>query len=436
MSADLRRRRLESLADKVASLDAELSDWLEESVEGAPLRKHHTQLRAIAQALRPSVATLTTRVAQSEQALADPVGLEQSILEVHRVWDFFRAKLGQRYIPRFTDFLAGADALAWACYEPAANQLPSPGREPPLVYLNGGWSPFTQPRHTQYEPEYTDGTPISAAAVKQALLALPVAVIGLPWFQLEHLPDLPIVGHEAGHDVEDDLGLGAVADAALGRALAGVPLQRRRAWLAWRGEAFADVYGVLATGPAFAGALADVLSAHPDIVAAERVDPSSPGIYPTRTLRVLLASEVLTAIGHPDEAQRRRDAWLDVHPTHAMEDFTGDLAAVAGALLEVGRPLLDFTPADQAAAASAAELLVNRATPRTQSVRVVVAAVRLAFETDPAAYRSSGAADLALAHIREIEGASTRAAGDGGPTEAERDERDGEIGARLADLLL
>ena len=40
------------------------------------------------------------------------------ILDVHRIWEFFRSKLSQRYVDWFRPFLIAADEFVWDCYTP------------------------------------------------------------------------------------------------------------------------------------------------------------------------------------------------------------------------------------------------------------------------------------------------------------------------------
>ena len=146
--------RLIELEQKLRGLDAEFTSWRDRSEPGGDFAKHTLQVR---RAPEPS------RVAGGKRQRATGGGkenghhrvrrpeVEQQILAVHRIWEFFRAKLAQRLETGFAAFLSCADELAWACYEPArALAYPDPvsneRREPPLVFFNGGWSPFAVAR--------------------------------------------------------------------------------------------------------------------------------------------------------------------------------------------------------------------------------------------------------------------------------------------------
>ncbi|HEX5273638.1 MAG TPA: hypothetical protein VFW33_24245 [Gemmataceae bacterium] len=409
-------RKADELARKLAGVEREFAFWRELSAEARegepprPLEKHHRQVRRVTSQLKGFQAQVRARLGapgKDEAALlADCRGVERDILELHRVWHFFRSKLAPRALKPFQDFLRPADELAWACYEPAQRRL-APGRvlpehvkEPPLVFLNGGSSPFTSPRDWAYEPERVPNEAVRADAVIALIKRLPIPVIGVPWFQAEHLPEALVIAHEVGHDVAWDFRLNPRLAALLGRATDPLPCDRRDAWSAWLGEVFADVYGCLAAGPAFAGALIDFLATGQAAIAGDRRTPGDWGRHPPAALRVLLVLEVLRQRQFGDEAARLGAEWRAAYPRHAMTEFEPDLKTVAGALLggpypELGGEglpaVLCFSRDDHEAAGAGAELLLQGLPPATDDARVLFAAVRTAYERDPGAY---GAVDV------------------------------------------
>ena len=76
-----------------------------------------------------------------------------------------------------------------------------------MVFLNGGWSPFEMSRGIAYEPEMVDDEEFPRQRYRAILDDLPFPVIGVPWYQVRHLPDAVLLGHEVGHTVEDDFRL-------------------------------------------------------------------------------------------------------------------------------------------------------------------------------------------------------------------------------------
>jgi hypothetical protein len=194
----------------------------------------------------------------------------------------------------------------------------------------------------------------------------------------------------------------------------------------WRSEVFADLYGVLATGPAFVRTLADVLRGSPYI--ATEAQPDALGhwsAYPTRTLRLRLACEVLRSL--PDEAgaagtfAAEADAidaeWEAAHPLHAMAAFDGDVKLVVQAMLcrpmqafaaspgGAARPIasaLNFTRKMHKAAEADAAQVHERENPKAEDVRTLFASVALAFMKDPERYRSVGAHERFRARLLKL----------------------------------
>jgi hypothetical protein len=406
----LAHRKAVELEQKLGSLGAEFKDWRDQSEsDKSPLRRHHTQIRRVTMQLdgyRAEIATeLQSVTAVEAKILADCRKLELDILAVHRIWDFFRSKFVQRHVARFETFLATVDEFAWACYEPARRRLAAghvPAeevKEPPLVFFDGRSSPFASPRNRPYEAESVPSEDLPPKGFVDALKSLPIPVISLPWFETQHLPEALVLGHEVGHAVEEDFRLSGRLETLLEEAFdpARIPELRRPAWRRWYGEVFADIYGTLATGPAFVGTLLDFLAADPQGIAAER-QPDSLGLwgdYPTYHLRVLINLEVLKHLGFQAEAERLRGEWVGTYRNHAMQAFEPDIPKVVKALVEGPYPELGGLPLKEVLAFSALEqedaeadsrLLLAGQEPRGQEIRPLLAAVRLAFATDPKAF--------------------------------------------------
>ena len=186
MSALLERKLLE-LRQKLCGLDAELQRWRKDSEPNQPAQKHHSQVRAITASLSGLRETLHKRVdslAEKPEILGKSANLQRLVLALYRVWEFFRAKLDQRSVPAFRDYLAVADELAWKCYGPLRKlAFPDltvvPGKEPPLVFLNGGWSPFVARRETAFHAEDVAREFINDRTVKSILESQPISVIGV-----------------------------------------------------------------------------------------------------------------------------------------------------------------------------------------------------------------------------------------------------------------
>jgi hypothetical protein len=445
----LGERKRAELDRKAAGLTEEFDHWLQISAPGGDLEKHCTQIRAITSVLTLHVASLDADCnGAGEQAiLAGAAGRERDLLAVHRIWDFFRAKLALRFVPWFGEYLGVADELAWSCYEPAQRRVEGDvGKEPPLVYLNGGSSPLTLPRGSGWLAEQVPDEELRAEQLEDALRELPIPVIGVPWFHARHLPDAPVIGHEVGHDVERDLGLTAVLRSLVGRGLCAsrAPEDRRAAWQSWCGELFADVYGTLAGGPAYVGALMDFVAGPRHRVVQEWRGNGAWGSYPTRTLRVLACTRVLERLELGEQASLLRERWRAAYPSHAMSDHEDDVPHVVDALVDGGWPqlgggpltsLIAFTPAMQDAVERGAERLLKGRMPGTPDVRCTLAAARRAYERDAARYVRMRAATWTVQQVAALKRAGPRGSGETAPAQSDRDERDRRSAARLADSL-
>lgn len=346
------------LDHKLAGLERELAYFRAEAADGGRLEKHHTQVEAMADTLTVPVADVRAWLGRPDGADAEPA--EAMIIALHELWDLVRGSLVLRYVRHFEPFLVAADELAARCYAPAIDR--GAPCEPPLVCLGGELSPLARPR---------DG----------ARRGLPVPLIGLPWFQLEHLPDLPLVAHEVGHVVEADLSLGPALDAAVAAALESGAARAR--WATWREEAFADVFATLTLGPAFTSTLAHYLSTRA---------PAAGAAHPPRAVRLRLSHATLALAGHAAPA---------VDP---------EIAAVAAALTEAAGTVDPFTPAAHARAGRTAQDALDRITIRGTDVRELVAAARIAFDTAPAGFHRAEAGPRLLHAIQAGRRIGTRAA--------------------------
>lgn len=396
-------RKVAELDQKLNSLQTEFADWHQRSEEKQLLEKNYTQIRRVTKqldAFRSEIRVhLDKLIDNPVQSLSDCRNLELDILEVHRVWQFFRSKLALRSIARFQDYLYAADELAWACYHPAQERV-DPGhkardqiREPPLVFFNDGASPFAASRNQPYLVEEVANKLLNMPALVASLKQLPVSTIGIPWFQIEHLPDGLVIGHEVGHNLEDDFALTDRLKKLLELALKKVAGERQPTWRAWLGEVFADVYGCLATGPAFTGALIDFLAGDPQTITTEYLSEDNWSSYPTAYLRVLLSTGLLEKQGFKDAASKLLHDWQEAyHEEHALRDFERDIPFILDALVDGPYPefqgaklsdLLPFGAEELGRATDDSDRLLQKNLPeRCKDARQYFAAVRFAYEKD------------------------------------------------------
>jgi hypothetical protein len=309
-------------------------------------------------------------------------------------WDFFRVKLDQRRNESYRQPLRMADELAWLCYRPVRDR----GRkEPPLVFFNGGTSPFILRRDVGFHADSVPKELVATDSIVEATARLPFPVIGIPWTQMNHLPDAVVIGHEVGHAVEADLKLQTDVDRAIDAALAGSDTGKDRSvyWRKWRSELFADLYGCLVAGPAFTRGLRDFLAAPKSSVVADH--PSLTSDYPPVSVRIRFNDAVLEAMGFTGgdslwsgwtASYGAPPATLDPYITDAVDVAKQMYAAPLDALSKQPiTSLLTFRPedfadaGDLAKAAAEKKKLVN-----LSDLRVLFAATRVAYDVDPKGY--------------------------------------------------
>ena len=308
------------------------------------------------------------------------------MLDLHRVWGFFREKLALRRLEELAPYLTLADEFAWACYGPAQRDFVSAEpdrmkavREPPLVYLSAAASPFSVSRGESYADQLgPDG--LTTRTTRLLVARLPIPVIGVPWFQLRHLPDALVIGHEVGHIVLNEMaGLEAVealVDAALP---ADTSDDERLRWAGWAEEAFCDVYGALCGGAAYVTVLADFLSV--DGADRDLTDPT----YPPAALRIRLAQEAVHAAAGEDAGPPDPGVEHDV----AAILVDGPYACFGGRGL--GEVLTRVPPTG-----TGPRDLLRGWAPTTKDIRTLLAVTATAFADDPAKYGATGVTERVL----------------------------------------
>ena len=327
-------------------LQKEFGKWLAISKEpDAPFAKHKSQIEQITSVLLEFI-----RIVDSENIANDRVKTESAykkILGVYRIWSYFRSKFIMREDELIGNILKCADELANACYEPARDRAKATGlidtkrlKAPPLVFFSNDARPFAQPRNTPFMPEGLSMRDMQN--FERVILSLPVPIIGIPWFQVNHVPALPIIAHEVGHAVEIDFGLEDILNNLFGSL--GIDEERRPAWVSWRKEIFADVYACLCIGPAFLLALIDFLQGTKTEIEQENLSEHNWGLYPTRSLRIKLNLFTLKELGLlssteiPEPLKKFLEAfertWFSEYPEHRMKVFEDDIEAVITPLLK------------------------------------------------------------------------------------------------------
>ena len=419
------RKKIE-LELKLASLDEELKSWCDRSDKDKIFEKHNTQIRALQAHLNGWHASIKKRLEKyNKQApdlyLTNCANAEKIILSEHRIWDYFRSKLIQREEDSFLPYLRAADEFAWSCYQPILkivypDVVSSPAKQPPLVFFNGGFSPFSLSRGKSFQPEQVAGEVLNVT--EEYITKLPIPVVGVPWDQVSHLPAVLVVGHEVGHIIEDDFGLEAELKLMLKNALEQRKADetRTRAWNEWLGEIFADLYGCLAAGPAFGGALIDFIAKGKQTICSEAKIAPDWGRYPTDFLRVRIILQALELMGFDKTpaAVEYRELW-DLYSSGMDPAYTDDVPVIVTALLEGKHTVLgnksimevfSFSEDQQNAVDDHVKefsktALDTKVAILSKDIRVLFAALRRAFETDPDKYKKSKYGEAVLTHIAE-----------------------------------
>lgn len=424
----LASRKRHALRAKGNALEREFAHWLMQSEAGHPFEKHRSQIRRISARL---TGILNSIAAEREMLTDDDVltrgaQVEQKMLATHLVWEFFRSRIALRADEYLRRYLRACDDFVWACYLPFLERL-GVRKEPPLVFLNGGWSPFAVSRDVSFKwdrPGFlVDGPAVSwleTGEFQEAVEKLPVPMIGVPWFQVNHLPDALVLGHEMGHIVEVEFNLTADLERAIARA---PTVGRTEAWQAWRREAFADVFGCLAGGPRFGETLFDFLATDRDKVKSEKRAAPDWGLYPSRWMRVALVAESLRHMGFGDDADRLRSSWgAEFGDTLHNEEFEPDIAPIAKAILDGPYPSLEKEgnaslngvltfhrdALGRARDMALADAVRGKGLPLANSVRELVAAARVLFSESPQEYEKADYAKKIFTFIDQVAPKGTR----------------------------
>ncbi|HEX9930105.1 MAG TPA: hypothetical protein VGB02_16345 [Pyrinomonadaceae bacterium] len=415
------RKRIE-LEQKALALENELNQWFTKSEAKGRFEKHHTQIRAVRALLAPWHVLVSEKLSQyteqedPEVFLGKCANAEKLILSEHRIWDFFRGKFVQRSDDTFNRFLKIADEFAWACYEPVQkavfpDETNARRKEPPLVFFNGSVSPFSLSRDRAFQPEIVAGETINLDS--DTVGKLPIPVIGVPWHQINYLPEALVIGHEVGHIIENDFGLTKSLRQHLSDALDNAGANERKdAWLCWLSEIFADLYGCLSSGAAFAGTLIDFLIKKNETISSEQKNAANWGRYPTDYLRIRIVLRALEELRFNDEITNYRTLWAS-YSSNMPEGFTNDIEHIVPALLNGKHQTLrnksvlqifSFSKRQQSDAVRTVGTLRSTNADTyfempTRDIRVLLAALRMAFEESPARYANDGYGKTVLEHM-------------------------------------
>jgi hypothetical protein len=321
--------RLSQAQASSTALRAELASWCARAQKDELWHRYRSQLVRMDR----TIASLLGQADDNARVIGEDAAgwrmlenFERALLAANGIWSYFRGKYLFRDHPSLGQALRLADDFVWDCYRPVqlacAPQVP---REPPLVYFSEMWSPFALARDRSFANElhFADSKTariLEDVAFEQVLARLPLPLVSVPWLYASSPPGLLIIAHEVGHIVAADFAL----DAALEADITAAPWDNGTAlWQGWREESFADLFGVIAAGDGFVGALAGLLAVAPARLAAET--PAG-GRYPPRALRMEIALQALAQRNNP-QTDVLRQQWAHAYP--ALPDLTGFAADIA-----------------------------------------------------------------------------------------------------------
>ena len=445
------------------ALARELDRWQNRTVEESVFRVHRSQIIRICRALdsardRLGLPDADENIVGEASTLLRELGARREHLHIlHLLWNFFRHKLLQRNQPEFQTFLRAADDMAWACYEPfvaALTESAAALKEPPLTFLSLEPAPFAQARKSSFLPPGLSS--LNQRRLYACLRRMPVPLIGLPWLNVGHLPDLVLVAHEVAHIVADDLELAREFEPLLA-SVTTIPDSRKSHWQSWLDEVFADVVGVLGGGTGFGFGLLRALAGDISTIIDEPADPR--GTYPPKRVRMAVVRQTAQ---HLQLSTDFATAWEDAYgPSNSP--FEADIEPLVSALLthkfaRVGsRALPDLhKPPAQTRVDRYIDMLIEEDSPgppladHLEDFRAAIVASAMAHSMQPEVWKEGDADGPYARLLRHIE--TTREDGyrdesqlaaklrhideDDAPLDSPRMQReDASIGSSIADLL-
>jgi hypothetical protein len=394
--------RMNELERRTKELPAEVAEWRTATENDLDSNLHWSQIAAIGELVeaygRAYVAKLENLPPETdkpayETALYDML---MAIASAQRAWDFFRRKFDQRRSERYRKRLRAADIIAIDCYDAAIGAAKAKGwiaeqdiREPPLTYLSPEISPMTWARGTR---------PNDGQSEELEGKTLPIPVVEVPYDQMANVWELLSISHEVGHEIDADLKLLPAVKTNLSKAFESstIPPERRRRWLGWASEIFADLLALQLSGPAYVYMLRNVLilpfAAVTNVVLGD--------VHPNHYLRILLCTAYIRGMsaGSQDAAFRTaldghaadlEGTWTGLYGNPlALADYLADIPLVISGVMDSPIPnmngatlrsLVDYTAAHEAKIALGALDLRNRNSGIDIAPRHAISLVRIAI---------------------------------------------------------
>ncbi len=247
----------------------------------------------------------------AHRLLAHKENGERAVKRAEPVWEFYFGVFRQR-TSRHASFLLAADRIATDCYRAVytglgtSRPVPSPT---PFSYLESRLSPATFRR-----------------GIRTGLLggaANPFPLVKLPMHRLLNPWTLGGVAHEVAHNIQHDLELWERGPRSLAAHLrsAGLAPAVVGTWVRWQRELFADLLGLLLSGPAYVSSLAAVLARTPRRTVRFR----ERAVHPVPYWRLLISLELLRRLGFRAEAAAWGRFWSVLYPPTVVRSLPVEL---------------------------------------------------------------------------------------------------------------
>jgi hypothetical protein len=297
--------RVERTEVEFERLRESVTTWLEDAALDDPRDQHKTQRLAVEADLSGALDELKNSIGRID--LAQPLTsnevydtcrvIDQSLVVLRQLWEFYRDKLDQRRDAlRLGPLLHAADELIWSCHRRAMERAslaePEHKKRPaPLAYVASDYSPaaFESDKPLHAELGFKTAVPALQPFLDNPaipVLRLPPWCVDDPWW-------LAFIAHEVGHHVLHDLDLVRYFREGVEQAarMSALPEAAAEQWGSWAQEIFADVYSVLMLGPPALRALVEIEWAKSEAMNRPR------GAYPPALVRLELMARFADKLG-------------------------------------------------------------------------------------------------------------------------------------------
>jgi hypothetical protein len=339
---------------------------------GAPSTAHVESANRLVQGLQQHLGHVVDRLGRvaiqqdSAALLRYREHAERHVKIIEKIWAFYLELFGQRQTP-FAKMLLAADRIALDSYQaifmglPIARSIPSPS---PFSYMETGFTPAT----------FRRGIPLSRIS-KQIN---PFPIVSLPYHRLVNPWTLGAISHEVSHNLQSDLGLWEEVPQRINTRLRAAKVNKEVVgiWVRWHKEMWADLCGLLLSGPAVVASLLDVVARSP--LSTTAFNPH--GVHPTSYFRVLINTELLRRMGFPKQAADFERLWKRLYPNPLIGGIPSSMMTSFPRACKLVVDTICFQPYQQLGGKTLAEVVCFRPTHYKMTEE---AAVRLARGIDP-----------------------------------------------------